>query len=94
MQIIYGNGTQGLYTLFQNQIIYLRGTLISFTLCWLLLSKNVFFRVQKQNDKPVFREIEIIRVWNIVSSVALRRNLVDFRFVDELEDGHANRTTN
>ena len=43
-----------------------------------LLSKSVFYGVQKLKGKHVFRKIEIIHAWHIVSSVAQKRNSVDF----------------
>ena len=43
-----------------------------------LLSKIVFLGVQKLKSKRFFRKIEIIHVRHIVSSVAQKRNSVDF----------------
>ena len=43
-----------------------------------LLSKIVFYGVQKLKCKHVFRKIEIIHVWHIVSSVAQKRSSLDF----------------
>ena len=43
-----------------------------------LLSKIVFYGVQKLKGKHIFRKIEIIHVRHIVSSVAQKGNSVDF----------------
>ena len=43
-----------------------------------LLSKIVFYGVQKLKGKCVFRKIEIIHVQNIISSVAHKQNSVGF----------------
>ena len=43
-----------------------------------LLSKIVFYGVQKLKGKHVFRKIEIIQVRHIVSSVAQKQNSMDF----------------
>ena len=48
-----------------------------FHLMLLSLSKIVFYGVQKQQGKHAFRKIEIIYVWQFVSSVAQKRNPVD-----------------
>ena len=45
----------------------------------LLLSKIVFYGVQKLKGKRVFRKIGIIHVWHIVISVAQKLNSVNFR---------------
>ena len=37
-----------------------------------------FYGVRKLKGKHVFRKIEIIHVWHIESSIALKRNPVDF----------------
>ena len=42
------------------------------------ISKNVFRGAQKQKDKLIFRKIDIIPVWQIVSSVGQKQNPVDF----------------
>ena len=44
-----------------------------------LLSKSVFYGVQKLKSKRVFRKIEIIHVRHIVSSVAQKQNSMDYR---------------
>ena len=44
-----------------------------------LLSKIVFYGVQKLKGKRVFRKIEIIHVLHILSSVAQKQNAMDFR---------------
>ena len=44
-----------------------------------LLSKIVFYRVKKLKCKHVFRKIEIIHVWHIVSSVAQKRKFIGLR---------------
>ena len=43
----------------------------------LSLSKCVSYGVQKLKGKLAFRKIEIIHVWQFVSSVAQKRNHVD-----------------
>ena len=45
-----------------------------------LLSKIVFYDVQKPKGKRVFRKIEIIHVRHIVPSVAQKQNSVDFSY--------------
>ena len=50
-----------------------------FYLMLFLLSKIVFYGVQKLKGKCVFGKVEIIHVRHIVSSVAQKRNSVDFR---------------
>ena len=79
MQLIYGNATQGCYILFQNQNHLFTGNAHFFHFMLNLLSKFVFYRVQKQKGKHVFRKMEIICVWHIVSSVAQQQSPVDFR---------------
>ena len=43
-----------------------------------LLSKIEFCGVQKQNGKLVFSKSGVFRIWQIVSSVAQRRNVMNF----------------
>ena len=62
MQIIYGNVTQGFYTLFRNLINLLAGYAQFFHSVLFLLSNIVSYGVQKQNGKHVFRKIEIVQV--------------------------------
>ena len=70
MQIVYGYVTQSLYTLFQNQShLFIRYAQV-FHFMLFLLSKIVFYGVQKLKGKRVFRKIEIIHVRHIVSSLA------------------------
>ena len=52
--------------------------LIFFSFMLISFSEIVFYGVQKRKRKHVFRKIEIIRKWHIVSSVVKKRNLVDF----------------
>ena len=79
IQIVYGNVTQGCYSLFQNPNHLFTGYAHFFHCILDLLSKIVFFLLQKQQGKHVFRKIEIIRVRHIVSSIAQQRKPVDFR---------------
>ena len=64
-------------TLFQSQI-HLFTRYAQFFHIMSLLSKIVFDSVQNLKGKHVFRKIEIIHVWHIVSSVAQKRNSADF----------------
>ena len=54
-----------------------------------LLSKIVFCGVQKQKGKHIFRKIDIFHVCQIVSSVAQKLNIADFR-TSELQLNKAN----
>ena len=74
MQIIYGYSTRSCYTLFQNQIHLFKGYTQFFHFMLFLLSKIIFYGVQKLKGKHVFRKTEIIHVWLFVSSVAQKRN--------------------
>ena len=67
-----------LFSIFQNQShLFIRyDQLLHFML--FLLSKMVFYGVQKLKGKRLFRKIEIIHVRHIVSSVAQKRNSLDF----------------
>ena len=76
MNIIYGNGTRGLHTLFQIQKHLLTGYAWFFHFMLYLPSKIVLYRVQKRKGKHVFRKIEIIHKWHIVSTVAQKRTPV------------------
>ena len=58
---------------FKTKVIYSLNMLSSF-----LLSKIVFYGVQKLNGKRVFRKIKIIHVRHIVSSIAQKQISVDF----------------
>ena len=69
-QIIYGNVTQGWYTLFQNLIHLFMGCSQFFHLMLFLFSIIVYYGVQKLKDKHFFRKILIIHVWHMASSVA------------------------
>ena len=70
MHIVYGYVTQSRYTLFQNQSRFFIRYAQFFHFMLFLLSKIVFQGVQKLKIKCVFRKMEIIHVWHIVSSVA------------------------
>ena len=62
---------------FQNQShLYIRYAQF-FHFMLFLLSKIVFYGVQKLKGKRVFKKIEIIHVRHIVSSVAQKQNSVD-----------------
>ena len=77
MQIVYGYVTQSWYTLFQNQShLFIRYAQF-FHFMMFLLSKIVFYGVQKLKGQGVFRKIEVIHVQHIVSSVAQKQNSVD-----------------
>ena len=67
-----------MHSFFQNQLDSLTGHAQLFHFMLLKLSKIVSFGVQKLKGKHVTRKIEIIHVWRIVSSVAQKRNPVDF----------------
>ena len=78
MQIVDGYVTQSWYTLFQNQSHSFIRYVQFFHFILFLLSEIVFYGVQKLKGERVFRKIEIIHVWHIVSSVAQKQILVDF----------------
>ena len=78
MQIVYGYGTQSWYTRFQSQRhLFIRYAQFIHFMPF-LLSKIVFYGVQKLKGKRVLRKIGIIHVQHIVSSVAQKRNSMDF----------------
>ena len=78
MQILYGYATHTDTLFFQNQIHLFTGYTQFFHFMLFLLSKITVNGVQKPKGKHGFRKIEIIHGWHIVSSVAQKRNLLDF----------------
>ena len=82
MQILYDNVVWSLYTTFQtNLFIHCKCSILSLNAVF--ASKNVFCGVLKQKGKLTFRRINIIHVWQIVSSVAQKLNLTDFNISDD-----------
>ena len=78
MQIVFGYVNQSCNTLFHNQShLFIRYAQF-FHFMLLLFSKIVFYGVQKLKGKRVSRKSDIIHVRHIVSSVAQKRNSVDF----------------
>ena len=69
-EVIYGSAAPGCCILFRNKIHLFTEYAQFFHFMLLSLSKIVSYGVQKLKGKHAFRKIEIIHVWQFVSSVA------------------------
>ena len=78
LQIAYGYVAQSCHPFFEKKShLFIRYAQF-FHFMLFLLSKIVLFCVEKLKHKGVFMKIEIIHVWHILSSLAQKRNSVDF----------------